>query len=56
MKEIESTNKWKENLSSQMKIINIVKMPVQLKAIYKFNALLIVVPKLVFTEIEKRIL
>ena len=39
-----------------MKIINIVKIFIQLKAIYKFNAILTMVPLLFCTEVEKPIL
>ena len=57
LKEIaEDTSIWKNNPCSWMKIINIVKIFIQLKAIYKFNAILTMVPLLFCTEVEKPIL
>ena len=40
MKEIEDdTKKWKDTLCSRIGRTNIVKMPIQFKAIYSFNAI-----------------
>ena len=57
MKEIkDDTNRWRDIPCSWIGRINIVKMTVAPKAIWRFSAIPIQLPMAVFTELEQKLL